>query len=492
MDLFRTIMHRLNVIGAFKELGSTRERRKVLLSLSVGQLLLQLSQLPIAIAIPSVARHFDIPVTQASWMVIVRLLLLGSTVFLAARLGQRYGHLRIFIAGIVLMTLSSALASTSQYFVQLLFWSAGVGLGGALLSANANAILVMAFGDQERGRAFAVPITSARIGTLTGLILFGLFLQFLSWRFVFLTSLPIGLIALWVALPLLKNKSLNERENKQKDKLGFVGPVLMIATLSAFILTGIHLHSGPDSFSTVAAMNYHPKMFLGFLGLAILFFVAQIFSKNPYFDFSYFKKKYFSMALFSNTTFHLSMLSVLTLVPIVIEEGLGMGPAVVVLILLPHQSMGLFLPAIAGWIYDRYNPKWLRPGSLLLIAIGLALLGLFAGKLPIYTLPILLFPASIGSALFNSPNNALVMNTLPENRSFASGMLETTRQMGHTIGSIVGAAIVGLSLPLLIDSLPTNEAQHFYLQGFRYSALIVVWIMISGSIVALFHRDQPA
>jgi len=70
--------------------------------------------------------------------------------------------------------------------------------------------------------------------------------------------------------------------------------------------------------------------------------------------------------------------------------------------------------------------------------------------------------------------------------------LETTRQMGHTIGSIVGAAIVGLSLPLLIDSLPTNEAQHFYLQGFRYSALIVVWIMISGSIVALFHRDQPA
>ena len=151
---------------------------------------------------------------------------------------------------------------------------------------------------------------------------------------------------------------------------------------------GIHLHtlwdSGPDSFVTEAALIYHPSMLVIFLVLFIVFFVIQIVSKQPFLNFGYFKQTYFSMALFSNTTFHLSMLSVLTLMPIIIEVGLGYTPSVTMMVLLPHQSMGLFLPIIAGWIYDRYQPKWLRPMSLLLIAIGIGLLGLFAHQIPIY------------------------------------------------------------------------------------------------------------
>lgn len=495
MDILRTIAHRLNIVGAFKELGSTPERRRILLCLSIAQLLMQLSQLPITIAVPSVARYFDISYTQGAWMVVIRLLILGSTVFLAARLGQRYGTLKVFFIGLILLTVSSALAASSQYYLQLLLWSAGVGFGGALISANLNSLLVIGFIDNERGRAFAIPVTSARIGTMIGLVVFGLLLEYMpsgyGWRMVFLTSVPIGIFALWLTWPLFKFELVKVADSQASQPLGILGPSLMILSLLAFILMGIHLHtlwdSGPDSFLTETALIYHPAMLGIFLILFLIFFATQLGSKNPFLNFGYFKETYFSMALFSNTTFHLSMLSVLTLMPIIVEVGLGYTPSITMLVLLPHQSMGLFLPIIAGWLYDRYQPKWLRPASLLFIAIGIGLLGLFADQIPIYILPVLLFPASIGSALFNSPNNALVMNTLPQDRSFASGMLETTRQMGHTVGTITAAAIVGLSVPLVTESVSILDLQASYIQGFRNSALTVVWIMLAGSFVAMFQ-----
>ena len=124
----------------------------------------------------------------------------------------------------------------------------------------------------------------------------------------------------------------------------------------------------------------------------------------------------------------------------------------------------------------------------MMIAAGFVLVGFFGGAVPIWGLPLLMFPTFLGSNLFNAANNAVVMNTLPQNRSFASGMLETTRQMGHTIGVTIGATVLGLAIPVTIDLMSASESQAFYREGFRYSALAVVGIMVSGSIVAMFQK----
>ncbi len=492
MELARLVLRRLNIVGNFRELGSDRQRRETLVGLAATQLLVQLSSMPIALVIPSVARHFEIDVAQAAWMVVIRLLLLGSTVFLAARLGQKFGHVRVYFLGAILLSAASVLSATSFTPTQLILWSGVVGIGGALITANSNAILTMVFPAEERGRAFAVPVVAARFGTLLGLGIFGVFLQFFSlqwgWRLVFLTSLPIGLLAIRCSYPLLKYHAQQLTEEMKQVSINYFGATLMIATLGTFILSGLHIHEGAESFTSPNALSYHVPMHLLFLACLALFFVIQQRSSDPFVDFRYFKQKYFSMALFTNTTFHLSMLAVTTLIPILVENGLGQAPIVVALVLLPNQFMGLFLPTLGGWIHDRYNPRWLRPGSLLLIASGFFLAGLWADDLPVYMLPALLLPIAIGSNLFNSPNNATVMNSLPENRSFASGMLETTRQMGHSVGTTVSATVLGLALPVAIDLLPAVEAQGHYLSGFQIAALTVVWIMISGSIVAMFHR----
>ena len=122
------------------------------------------------------------------------------------------------------------------------------------------------------------------------------------------------------------------------------------------------------------------------------------------------------------------------------------------------------------------------------IGLGFLLVGFFGAGVPIWGIPLLMMPTYIGSNLFNTANNALVMNTLQENRSFASGMLETTRQMGHTVGTTISATVLGLSLPVAIELLPSMQAQAHYRDGFQMAALTVVGIIVSGSLVAIFQR----
>ena len=461
-----------------------------MIGLASSQMLVQLSSMPIAMTIPSVARDFDIEVSKAAWMVIVRLLMLGSTVFLSARLGEKYGHARVYFIGIVVLSVASVLAATSFDFNQLILWSGLVGVGGALITANSNAILAMVFDDKERGRAFSVPVVSARMGSLLGLVVFGIFLQFLNWRFVFLTSLPVGLLAVKNSYPLLKYQAAQLTESARNISINYVGAMLMVVTLGTFVLSGLHIHGGEETFTSEEAISYHVPMHILFLSLLALFIVVQHRTKEPFLDFRYFKYKYFSTALYTNTTFHLSMLAVVTLIPIVVENGIGKAPIFVTLVLLPNQILGLFLPTFAGWWYDRYNPRWLRPGALMGIALGFLLVGAFASTVSWWGIPLLLLPTYIGSNLFNTANNAVVMNTLPESRTFASGMLETTRQMGHTIGTTISATVLGLALPFAIDLLPVAESQLAYRDGFRFSALAVVLIMMSGSFVAAFQRSS--
>ena len=471
-------------------MGTSRERRETMIGLASSQMLVQLSSMPIAMTIPSVARDFDIEVSKAAWMVIVRLLMLGSTVFLSARLGEKYGHARVYFIGIIVLSVASVLAATSFDFNQLILWSGLVGVGGALITANSNAILAMVFDDKERGRAFSVPVVSARMGSLLGLVVFGIFLQFLNWRFVFLTSLPVGLLAVKNSYPLLKYQAAQLTESARNISINYVGAILMVVTLGTFVLSGLHIHGGEETFTSEEAISYHVPMHILFLSLLALFIVVQHLTKEPFLDFRYFKYKYFSTALYTNTTFHLSMLAVVTLIPIVVENGLGKAPIFVTLVLLPNQILGLFLPTFAGWWYDRYNPRWLRPGALMGIALGFLLVGAFASTVDWWGIPLLLLPTYIGSNLFNTANNAVVMNTLPESRTFASGMLETTRQMGHTIGTTISATVLGLALPFAIDLLPVAESQLAYRDGFRFSALAVVLIMMSGSFVAAFQRSS--
>ena len=487
-DIINPVM---GILSNYKEVVSSRDRREVLLAMTSGQLLVQLSSMPVTLALPSVARHFDVSLQDAAWIIIVNLMVLGSTVFIGARLGDRYGHPKVFFVGTILVTLGAALVATGQSLEQVIVWRGLQGLGAGLIHGNGNAMLAYAFPAGERGRAYAFPITGSRLGTLIGLVAFGLFLEFFSWRLVFLAVVPIGFLAIRGSMPVLRQRQ--EVGSQSGIPIDYLGAVLLVVTATVFFLATVHAHGGEETFTSPAALTYHLPMTALFLALLGLFIVVERRVAHPFVEFRHFREKYFSLSITSNTMFHFSMLAVFTLVPLMIEEGKGLTPIFVTLVMLPHQSFGLFMPILAGNIHDKYDPKFLRPACMASIALGFVMLGLFAQSLSVWFMPLLLLPISLGTNTFNTINNATVMSTLPvEHRGFASGMLETTRDLGHALGATTSAAILALVLPVAIAALSPAEAQVHYMRGFETAALTVVAIMLTGAVIASFHRPYQA
>lgn len=477
------------MLTTYKKLVDTEARRQALVGLTVAYSLVQVASFPVALVLPTIANDFLIDVETASWIMIAELLVLGSTVFLAAKLGDRHGHNRVFFAGIVISTLGALFAALSQDFTQLVLFRGVQGLGAALIMGTANAILANYFSPEERGRAFAIPITGARMGTFIGLILFAVFLQFVGWRVIFYSFIPLGVFAMWAALPLLKHPT--EHLESSEGPVDLFGAVIFIGAVGSLILSGMHVHGGEESFTSRDALRYHIPMHVLFLGLLMMFFWVERRSTHPFVDLRRFKNKQFSMALFSNVTFHLSMVAIMTLVPIMVENGFGYAPLMVLYIMLPHQSLGLTIPLVAGWYYDKYNSRMMRPVAMSLIALGILLLGMFSVHVPFWLIPALLLPASIGTAIFNTVNNAVIMNALPQGqRGFASGMIETTRHIGHTMGATIAASALGLMIPAGISLMTSEESYGYYLKGLQTSALAVVGVILAGSFVAFQHKPS--
>ncbi len=125
----------MGILSNYRAVVGTRARREVVMAMTGGQLLVQLSSMPVTLALPSIARNFDASIEDAAWIVIVNLLVLGSTVFLGARLGDRYGHPKMFFIGAIIITVAAVFISAAQNLEQVIIFRGLQGLGaGPMLS----------------------------------------------------------------------------------------------------------------------------------------------------------------------------------------------------------------------------------------------------------------------------------------------------------------------------------------------------------------------
>ena len=267
-------------------------------------------------------------------------------------------------------------------------------------------------------------------------------LEFATWRIAFATFLPIGILAVVSSFGLIRGPQAESELEERRDSgpIDFIGAGLIVACASVLILSTNHLHPGEESFTSPDALTYHLPMQGAFFVLLGVFALVEHKVSNPMVDFRHFQHKYFTMSLVSNVAFHFSMLAAMTLVPILMEEGFGLSPIFVTFVLIPNQSVGLVMPMIAGWLYDKHGSRLFRPLAMMTIASGFLALGLLAPNISWWIVPFLMLPITMGTAIFNPINNATVMSALPlEHRGVASGLLETTRELGHAIGATASA-----------------------------------------------------
>jgi hypothetical protein len=179
--------------------------------------------------------------------------------------------------------------------------------------------------------------------------------------------------------------------------------------------------------------------------LLAAFIVVEARAKAPMMPLGLFRHRRFSLALLANLALHMTMMGSIFLTPFLIQQGLGRPATTTGTLLASMQLAGIAASYAGGWLYDRTHSRLIAPISLTLVGLGLGALGLYGEAMSDLAMLLLLVGVGLSTNVFQSANNTVIMSTLPTSLGgFASGMLETSRQLGHTIAVALAAGVLGL------------------------------------------------
>jgi MFS family permease len=405
-------------------------------------------------------------------------LTLTGLVLTTGRLGDLYGHRRIFSAGIAVFIAGAIVAGLAPSLFVMVVGRSAQGIGGALMMGNALAILMRLVPSHEHGRAIGLAAVAASLGSLVGVLMGSFLLSIVSWRWVFLTVVPAGLLAYWQSrrLPADEPRSGTVRS---PDLLGAALLFLMLTTLS---LSFTHLHDGAASFE--AGWPYHTGMQVLTAVLLAAFIVVETRAKEPMMPLRLFRHRRFTMAILANGALHMTMMGSIFLVPFLVEQGLGRPATTTGLLLAPMQIAGMAASYAGGWLFDRTRSRLLAPLSLVVIGAGFAVLGLLGTSLSDLSLLTILVVVGLATNIFQTANNTAAMAALPVSQGgFASGMLETSRQLGHTVAVALAAGVLGL---VAEGALATQAGRDTSVQGILLAILSFSLVAFVGLGFALF------
>jgi MFS family permease len=442
---------------------------------TLGMLMATVNSSIMLIALPNIFRGIGINPLQPGNTTILLWMLMGFIVVTAVlvvsfgRLGDMFGRVRMYNMGFAIFALFSILLSVTWlqgtaagwYLIAMRIFQ---GVGGAMLMANSGAILTDAFPAGQRGLALGLNQVAAIAGSFIGLVLGGV-LGPISWRYVFLVSVPFGVLGtIWSYL------KLRELGIRKPARLDWWGNLTFAAGLIA-VLVGITYGIQPYGGHT---MGWTSPLVLGLIGggLAVLaaFCVIETRVEDPMFRLSLFRIRPFTAG---NAA---SLLS-----------GLGRGGLMFILII---WLQGIYLPLhgysfedtplwagiamlpltigflsagpVSGWLSDRFGARPFATGGMVLAAVSFALLELLPVNFSYWQFAAVLFLNGAGMGLFASPNRAGIMNSLPaDRRGVGAGMSATFQNsaMVLSIGIFFSLIILGLSASLPASLLHGLTAQ---------------------------------
>ena len=428
---------------------------------TLGTLMAMINSSILLIALPDIFRGIGIDPLQPGNTSYLLWLLLGFLVVLAVllvslgRLGDMYGRVRMFNLGFAVFTFFSILLSVTWLnggagALWLILMRVGQGVGGALIFANSSAILTDAFPHEERGLALGINSVSMVVGSFLGLVLGGVLAPF-EWRLVFVVSVPVGLIAtIW------SYRSLREIGLRKPGKIDWWGNLTFAAGL-VLLMVGITYGIQPYGAHT---MGWTSPLVLSCLlgGLALLagFCVIEVRVEEPMFHLDLFRIRAFAAGnlaalLAAMARGGLQFILIIWLQGIWLPEhgyDFSRTPLWAGIYMLPLIFGLLAAGPASGWLSDRFGARPFATGGVLVAATSFALLIVLPVDFSYVWFALILLLNGIGMGLFQSPNTAGVMNSLPPGqRGAGAGMLATFNVSSSvlSIGVFFTLMIVGLA-----------------------------------------------
>jgi EmrB/QacA subfamily drug resistance transporter len=465
------------------ETHSDRTRWLALYVLCVGVLMIVLDATIVNVALPSIQEDLDFSQNNLAWVINAYLIPFGGLLLLAGRIGDLIGQRRIFLIGLAVFTAASLLCAVSQSQEMLIAARFVQGAGGALTSAVVLGMIVTMFPEpRDQAKAIGVYSFVASAGASIGLLLGGVLTEAISWHWIFFVNLPIGIGTALFALRLVES-----HEGIGLDKGADIPGALLVTSglmLGVYAILGVTEH-GWGSAQTLALSGVSLALLAGFV-------VRQARIPNPLMPLRLFHSRNVAGANLVQALLVAGMFSMFFLGALYMQQILGYDPLEVGLAFLPATIvMGTLSIGFSEKLIMRFGPKpTLLPG-LAIIAAGLLLFARTPvdGSYVVDLMPAVFF-TGLGVALAFPALMTLAMSgATPQDSGLASGLVNTTVQVGGAIGLAVLATLATSRTDGLLADGESNAAA--LNSGYHLAYLIGAALVAVAFVIALTVLQSP-
>ena len=453
----------------------SRYKWRAMLVVSIGIFMSTLDASILNIALPTLTSYFNTDIATIEWVILSYLLTITTLLLTLGRLSDMYGRKPMFMAGLLIFTLGSGLCSLSASAGQLIAFRVVQGLGAAMLMANSPAIITAVFPHTERGKALGLVGTVVSIGSMTGPVLGGFLIDWIGWQSIFYINIPIGLLGTVYAFKTLKPDRVHGGQ-----KFDIKGAILMFLSIISLVLVitrGQVL--GWDSPAIIGLSILFAIFLAGFV-------IVEKKADQPMVELSLFRNRPFSASNASGFLSFTAMFAVIILMPFYMDEILGYNPEHMGMVFVAIPLVMALVAPVSGWISDRTNSFLLSSLGMAVSCLALFLLGNLDQDATFFDIVTRMGMIGLGMGLFQSPNNSIVMGSVPKERlGIAGGMLAMVRNLGMVTGIAISGAV-------LTSGIQSNQAaglvyEAAFLGGFHDAFMVAAVICSVGVITSLMR-----
>ncbi|MCW2749768.1 MAG: transporter [Aeromicrobium sp.] len=464
---------------------STERKGLILVLLAAAQFVVVLDASIVNVALPSIGRDLKLNQDSLSWVVNSYVLVFGGFLLLGGRVADLLGRKRIFIVGLLLFCVASLLGGLSQSEGQLIAARVVQGLGAALLSPAALAILTTTFAEgAERNKALGVWGAVAGSGGAVGVLMGGILTQSLGWEWVLFVNVPITAIAAVGAF-----RVLSESRDETASSFDVFGAITITAGLSLLVYTIVDANnSGWGSTKTISLA------IVSFVLIAAFIAIERVW-KQPLLPFRIFRNRTLTGANLTGVFVAMSLFSMFFFVSLYMQQVLGYSALKAGLAYLPLAGGIIVSAGVASVLTTRIGFKPVLAGGMMLVAAGLFWFsrvspdGTFLGDI---LGPSLLAALGLGFA-FVPLTIASVSGVEPDDAGLASGLINTSQQVGGALGLAILVAVSNSRFGNVTGTLPERLTD-----SFQSAFLVGTGLAVTGAVLSLVlissrdskdHRD---
>ena len=417
----------------------------------------------VGVALPTLGRDMgasakQLGLVETSYILSVSVLLLAM-----GRLGDIHGRRRIFQTGIALFTLVGGALSQAGSIEMVIGLRFLQGVGGAMMAATGMAIVVGVFPASERGKALGISVATVYAGVSCGPFIGGALVSAFGWRSLFYLCIPMGT----ATFLLVRWKLRGEWADARGEPFDWQGSLVYAIAIVLLLLGCSNLDHGRWPWGALAA---------GLAGL-VLFIWVETRTTYPILDVRLLRdNRIFALSNLAALLNYAATFGVTFFLSLYLQYVKGLPPRTAGLVLMVQPVMMALLSPICGRLSDRYAAARVATAGMALCALGLGVAATLTAATPLSIVLLMLMLLGVGFALFSSPNNSLIMGSVPPRHlGVASGLAASMRSLGMMTSMTV--ITVAFSVFMGGHSV-TPETQPAFLLSMRVS--LVAFCLLCG------------